>query len=408
MPSKLASRLDAVVPSATLAISAKAQSLRSQGVDVISFGTGEPDFDTPVNIRDAAKRALDQGKTRYTPVPGIPELRRAVAEQSKRERGVDTKPENVLVTVGAKSALLNFALAALEPGDEVVIPAPYWVSYPEQVRMMGATPVFVPSTFESGWKMTATALEKALSPRTKAVLLSTPCNPTGAAYAVADLRGFADVLRKHDCWIVTDEIYSKLVYDGFVQQSIVTVAPDLAARTVVIDGVSKSYAMTGWRIGWSIAPTEITKAMEKVQSQGTTSATSVAQYAAAEALTAPAHDLPNMRAAFQERRDRIVHGLRALAGVRCTMPEGAFYVFPDVRAWLGKRTASGVLDSDDAIATWLLDVAHVAVVPGGSFGAPGHIRLSYAVSLAQIDEALVRIQKAVAALGVSAQPHAEP
>jgi aspartate aminotransferase len=398
MPNKLASRLDAVVPSATLAINARAQALRAQGLDVISFGAGEPDFDTPTNVRDAAKRAIDGGKTRYTAVSGIPELKRAVAEQSARERGVAHKPEHVVVSVGAKSALLNFALAALEPGDEVIIPAPYWVSYPEQVRLAGATPVFVPSTLERGWKTAPEDLARALTPRTKAVVLCSPSNPTGAAYSAAQLTAFADALRSHDCWLVVDEIYGKLVYDGFEQRSILNVAPDLLERTVVIDGVSKTYAMTGWRIGWSIAPANITRAMDTIQGQGTSSPTTISQYAALEALSAPSTGLDEMRRVFAERRTRLVEGLRKLPGVRCAMPEGAFYAFCDVSAWVGKKTEGRVLESDAAIGQWLLDAAHVAVVPGGAFGAPGHLRLSYAVSVAQIDEALARIARAVATL----------
>lgn len=398
MPNKLASRLDAVVPSATLAINAKAQAMRAQGVDVISFGTGEPDFDTPANIREAAKRAIDAGKSKYTAVAGIPELRRAIAEQSTRERGVAASMDNVVVTPGAKAALFNFALAVLEPGDEVVIPAPYWVSYPEQARLAGATPIHVPSTLDQGWRITPEALRRALSPRTKAVVLCSPSNPTGAAYNPAQLAGLAAVLREHDCWIVTDEIYSKLVYDGFDQRSILSVAPDLAERVVIIDGVSKTYAMTGWRIGWSIAPKHLSRAMDTIQGQGTSSPTTPAQYAALAAISSPPEELERMRAAFAERRTRLVEGLRALPGVRCTMPEGAFYAFCDVSAWVGRRAGERVLANDEVIAAWLLDAAQVAVVPGGAFGAPGHLRLSYAVGLAQIDKALDRIRRAVETL----------
>ena len=398
MPLTLAKRLDAVVPSATLAINARAQALRAQGVDVISFGAGEPDFDTPSNIRDAAKAAIDSGKTRYTAVSGIPDLRKAIARHNEQERGVPTAAENVVVSMGAKSALFNFALAALEPGDEVVIPAPYWVSYPEQVRIAGATPVHIPSTLEAGWKITAEQLREAMSSRTKAVVLCTPSNPTGAAYTAAELTAFADVLRKFDCWIVCDEIYSKLVYDDFEQRSILQVAPDLKDRVVVIDGVSKTYAMTGWRIGWSIAPVALSKAMDTIQGQGTSSATTIAQYAALEAISSPAAELAHMRSIFAERRNKLVHGLRALPGVRCAMPEGAFYAFCDVSAWLGKSTGERVLETDDDVARWLLDAARVAVVPGGAFGAPGHLRLSYAVSLGQIEDALARISTAISSL----------
>jgi|LNFM01.1.fsa_nt_gb aspartate aminotransferase len=398
MPLTLSKRLDAVVPSATLAINARAQALRAQGVDVISFGAGEPDFDTPSNVREAAKSAIDQGRTRYTAVSGIPELRKAIARNNEQERGVPTAAENVVVSVGAKSALFNFALAALEAGDEVVIPAPYWVSYPEQVRIAGATPIHVPSTLESGWKITPEALREVMSSRTKAVVLCSPSNPTGAAYSATELAAFAEVLRKFDCWIVCDEIYSKLVYDGFEQRSLLQVAPDFKDRTVIIDGVSKTYAMTGWRIGWSIAPVAISKAMDTIQGQGTSSATTPAQYAALEAITQPANELEHMRAIFTERRNKLVHGLRALPGVRCAMPEGAFYAFCDVSAWLGKSTGERTLETDDDVARWLLDAARVAVVPGGAFGAPGHLRLSYAVSSGQIEDALARIATAVSSL----------
>lgn len=399
MPNRLAARLSAVSPSITLAINARAQELRAKGVNVISFGAGEPDFDTPENIREAGRRAIAEGRTRYTPVSGIPELRKAIAERSTADRGVVAKPENVTVTVGAKGALFNLALAAFEEGDEVVIPTPCWVSYPEQVRLAGATPVYVESTLESGWKVTADALRASLTPRTKAVILCSPSNPTGAAYTVDELKAIAEALRGHDCWIVTDEIYAGLVYDGFVQRSILAVAPDLAPRTVIIDGVSKTYAMTGWRVGWSIAPVALAKAMDTVQGQGATSTATFAQWGALEALRSPAVELERMRVLFQERRDRLVHGLRALPGVRCGMPEGAFYAFCDVSAWLGKRTPMDVvLETDGDIAQWLLDAAHIAVVPGSAFMAPGHLRLSYAVSVATIDDALARLAGAVGSL----------
>jgi aspartate aminotransferase len=398
MPLHLSKRLDAVVPSATLAINARAQALRAQGVDVISFGAGEPDFDTPVNIREAAKNAIDQGKTRYTAVSGIAELRRAIARQHEVDRGVSVGAENVVVSVGAKSSLFNFALAALEPGDEVVIPAPYWVSYPEQVRIAGATPVHITSRLENGWKITAEQLANAINSKTKAIIFNSPSNPTGAAYTASELREFAAVLKDADCWIVCDEIYGRLVYDGFEQRSLLSMDPSLAERTVIVDGVSKTYAMTGWRIGWSIAPVGISKAMDTIQGQGTSSATTISQFAALEALNGPTSELSAMCAIFAERRNALVHGLRSLSGVRCAMPEGAFYAFCDVREWLGKHAGDRLLETDDDVARWLLDAARIAVVPGGAFGAPGHLRLSYAVSLGQISEALDRMKTAVQGL----------
>ncbi len=399
MTNRLAARLNAVTPSVTLAINARAQELKARGVDVISFGAGEPDFDTPENIREAGRRAIAEGRTRYTPVSGIPELRKLIAERSVEVRGAPATAANVTVTVGAKGALFNLALAAFEEGDEVVIPTPCWVSYPEQVRIAGATPVYVESTLASGWKITPEALRAALTERTKAFILCSPSNPTGAAYTVAELEALAAVLRDHDCWIVSDEIYGGLVYDGFVQRSIVSVAPDLAPRVVIIDGVSKTYAMTGWRVGWSIAPVALAKAMDTVQGQGATSTATFSQWGALEALRSPATELARMRVLFQERRDRLVAGLRALPGVQCGVPEGAFYAFCDVSAWLGKLTPMDVvLHTDADVAAWLLDAAHVAVVPGSAFMAPGHLRLSYAVGVDTIDKALARIAGAVSTL----------
>ena len=399
MPVSLAARLDVVKPSATLAINAKAQELRARGVDVISFGAGEPDFNTPENIRAAGVRAIDEGKTRYTPVAGIAPLRAAIAEHSAATRGVPARPENVVVTVGAKGALFNLALALFEPGDEVVVPTPCWVSYPEQVRLCGAEPVFVPSTLESGWKISPDDLARALSARTKAVVLCSPSNPTGAAYTADELAALADVLRRSDCWVVLDEIYGELVYDGFAQRSLLSVAPDLAPRAVIIDGVSKTFAMTGWRVGWSIAPVALSKAMETVQSQGATSTATPSQWAALEALRSPPLELAEMRALFALRRDRLVQGLRAVPGLRCAMPEGAFYAFCEVQGWIGRQPPQGArLDDDLAVAAWLLEEAHVAVVPGSAFMAPGHMRLSYAVSVEDIDRAVARITQAVATL----------
>lgn len=399
MSAKLASRLDMIKPSATLAINAKAQELRAKGVDIISFGAGEPDFNTPENVRAAGVLAINESKTRYTPVAGIAPLRAAIAELSAAARGVSAKAENVVVTVGAKGALFNLALALFEPGDEVVIPTPCWVSYPEQVRLCGAEPVFVESTLDGGWKLTPDALSRALSTRTKAVILCTPSNPTGAAYTADELSALAAVLRGSDCWIVLDEIYGQLVYDGFDQRSLLSIAPDLEPRVVVIDGVSKTYAMTGWRVGWSIAPRALSKAMETIQSQGATSTATPSQWAALEALRSPAMELAEMRALFALRRERLVRGLRGIPGVRCAMPEGAFYAFCDVQGWIGRATADGVaLEDDLAIAAWLLEEAHVAVVPGSAFMAPGHMRLSYAVSVDDIDKAVARVARAVSTL----------
>lgn len=394
MSRKLADRLSAVAPSATLAMAARAAKLRAEGHYVHRFSLGEPDFNTPEHILEAAKTALDAGATRYTPVSGTPELKIAISAATERDRGYFAEPAQVVVTCGAKHALFNVAVALFEPGDEVIIPAPYWVSYPEQVHLVGASPVVVQTSEEQGFRLSPSALEGALSPRTKALILCTPSNPTGAAYSEEDLRPLLDVLRGHDCWIIVDEIYSGLTYDGFRHSSISAIAPDLRDRVVVIDGVSKTYAMTGFRIGWSIAPRELTRALDVVQSQSTTNAAAVAQAAAVAALNGPREPIRAMREAFERRRLVMVEGLRSIPGVRCRMPEGAFYAFADVRGLYGKR-GDRFLENDDDIATWLLEEAHVASVAGSPFGAPGYLRFSYACSEADIKEGIEAIKRCV-------------
>jgi aspartate aminotransferase len=382
----------------TLAMNARAAELRATGVDVFAFGVGEPDFEPPRWVSDAAKKAIDDGVTaKYTAVSGIVSLRKAICEATSRSRGWQPTPEMVTVSVGAKHALFNVAIALFQPGDEVVIPAPYWVSYPEQVRLMGATPVHVETREEDGWRMSAAALERAITSRTKAVILCSPSNPTGAAYGESEMRALLDVLRDHDCWIIVDEIYAELVYDGFQHVSVAKLAPDLRARTIIVDGVSKSYAMTGWRIGWSIAPRELAKALDTVQGQSTTNPSAVAQYAALAALTGPQDEVAKMRAAFEKRRIAMVEGLRSLPGVRCRMPEGAFYAFADCRGLYGLKWGEKSLASDEDVAFWLLDKAHVATVPGGSFGAPGYVRFSYATSEERIAKGIGAIRAAIAA-----------
>jgi aspartate aminotransferase len=308
------------------------------------------------------------------------------------------------VTVGAKHALFNLAVALFEPGDEVIVPAPYWVSYPEQVRLMGAEPVIVETAEEGAFRMTPEALRRALSPRTKAVVLCTPSNPTGSAYDEAELRAILDVVRAHDVWLIVDEIYSDLVYDGFSHVSCLRLAPDLAHRMVVVDGVSKTYAMTGWRIGWAIAPPPLTKALDVVQGQSTTNPTAIAQYAALAALDGPQEDVERMRATFQARRDCMVRRLNRVPGVRCRVPEGAFYVFPDCRDLLRKLGSTmwngAAITTDEHLAFWLLEAAHVVTVPGSAFGAPGYLRLSYAHSEARIEAGMDALERLVAgALG---------
>lgn len=398
MPRDFAGRLSAVAPSATLAMGARAAKLRAEGHKVFPFSVGEPDFDTPVHIRDAAKAALDAGATHYTAVSGTAELKAAIGTATERDRGYRPQPSEIVVTCGAKHALFNVALALYQPGDEVVIPAPYWVSYPEQVRIVGATPVVVETREADGFRVTPEALAAVLTPRTKAIILCTPSNPTGAGYDETHLRAILDVVRKHDCWLVVDEIYGDLTYDGFRHVSVPAIAPDLRDRVIVIDGVSKTYAMTGWRIGWSIAPAALTKALDVVQSQSTTNAAAVSQAAAVAALLGPRDDVRAMRDAFARRRTRIVEGLRSLPGVSCRMPEGAFYAFPRVEGLLGRRAGDRVLATDVDVAEWLLETAHAATVPGSPFGAPGYLRFSYACSEGDIDAGIEAIRKAIASL----------
>jgi aspartate aminotransferase len=376
-------------------MAAKAARLRAEGHRIFPFSVGEPDFDTPMHIRDAAKAALDAGATHYTPVAGIPELKSAICAATERYRGWRPAPGQITVSCGVKHALFNLAVALFEPGDEVVIPAPYWVSYPEQVRLVGATPVIVQTSEEEGFRLTPAKLQEVMSPRVKAILLSTPSNPTGSAYSEDHLRPLLDVLRRHDCWIIVDEIYGDLTYDGFRHVSIPAMAEDLARRVIVVDGVSKTFAMTGWRIGWSIAPVEVTKALEVVQGQSTTNAAAVSQAAAVAALNGPRDEVFAMRAAFARRRDLMVDGLNSIKGVRCRKPEGAFYAFTDVRALCGLSFRGRTLQTDEDLATWLLDEAHAATVPGTPFGAPGYLRISYACDEDDIEAGIAAIRRII-------------
>jgi aspartate aminotransferase len=391
----LATRLSAVAPSVTLAMNARVIDLRARGVDVFAFGVGEPDFEPPAAVLDAAKRAIDAGCSKYTAVTGIAPLKQAICDATEKMRGWRPRPENVCVSVGAKHALFNLALALFEPGDEVVIPKPYWVSYPEQVRLMGATPVLVDTREQDGWKLSPERLEQSLSAKTKAVILNTPSNPSGIAYTEDEMRGLLDVLRKHDCWLIVDEIYAELVYGGFQFVSAAKLAPDMLDRIVIVDGVSKTFAMTGWRIGWTIGPPALIKALDTVQGQSTTNAAAVAQHAAVAALRAPIEDFARTRAMFERRRDAMVAGLESIPGVRCRKPEGAFYAFADVRGLYGLEWNGKTLETDEDVVFWLLDRAHVAAVPGSGFGAPGYIRFSYAASEERIAAGIAAIRRVV-------------
>jgi aspartate aminotransferase len=378
-------------------MNARAQEMKAKGVDVFAFGVGEPDFEPPAHVLEAAKKAIDTGCSKYTAVTGILPLKQAICEATERMRGWTPKPENVCVGVGAKHALFNLALALYEPGDEVVIPKPFWVSYPEQVRIVGATPVLVDTREDEGWKLSPKALEAALTPKTKAVILCTPSNPSGIAYTEAETAALVDVLRKHNCWLIVDEIYAELVYEGLRFVSAAKLAPDLRDRIIVIDGVSKTFAMTGWRIGWAIAPAPLIKALDVVQGQSTTNASAVAQYAALAALKGPTDEFAQIRAKFQSRRDAMVEGLRSVPGIQCRKPEGAFYCFADCRGLYGLEWNGKPIATDEDVAFFLLDKAHVAAVPGGAFGAPGYVRFSYAASEERLRAGAAAMRAAVEA-----------
>jgi aspartate aminotransferase len=381
-------------------MNARAAALRARGVDVFPLGVGEPDFEPPAFVLDAAKAAIDHGASKYTAVSGIAPLRQAVCAAMARSRGWTPEPQQVTVSVGAKHALFNLALALFEAGDEVVIPAPCWVSYPEQVRIVGATPVIVPTTEASGWKMSPSQLAAALTPRTKGIILCSPSNPTGAAYSEAETRALLEVLLPHDCWVIVDEIYAELVYDDFPFVSAARIVresfPALVDRIVIVDGVSKQYAMTGWRIGWSIAPVALATVLDTVQGQSTTNATAVAQHAALAALLGPQEETLRMRRTFQARRNIMMEGLRAITGKHPPTPAGAFYAFVDCTSMYGVLHQGKPVDNDADLALWLLDEAHVATVSGSAFGAPGYIRFSYATNEDRIRDGLLAIQATLA------------
>lgn len=366
--------------------------LRAQGAPVLAFGVGEPDFDTPAHVIAAAQRALSEGATRYTSVRGILPLREAICRDSAARRGgVQHRPDEVVVSVGAKHSLFNLCFALLSPGDEAIVPTPCWVSYPEQCELAGAKAVLVETTVEAGFKLTPEDLGRAITPRTRALFLCSPCNPTGSAYTEQELRALAEVARAHDFWIIVDEIYAALVYDGFQQRSLLEVAPDLRDRIIIVDGVSKRFAMTGFRIGWVLAPKHVAAACDVLQGQTTTSAATVSQHAALAALEGSQAPVEAMRQAFERRRNLTVSGLNAIRGFSCRMPEGAFYAFFDVRGLYG-RTVHGKLITDDlTVAELILEHAHCGLVPGSAFFAPGYMRMSYAASEAQLEEGLRRM-----------------
>jgi aspartate aminotransferase len=397
----LSDALGRIQPSATIAISRKAADMARGGRDVISLAAGEPDFDTPKHVRDAAIKAMNEGKTRYTNVDGIPELKEAVAAKFRRDNHLEVGADECFVAAGGKQIIFNALLATLNPGDEVVIPVPYWVSYPEITRLCDAKPVFAVADASTGFKLKPEVLEAAISPRTKWLILNTPSNPTGAAYTFDELRGLADVLMRHPhVHILTDDIYEVLVYDGGRFATIAEVEPGLRERTLTMNGVSKSHAMTGWRIGYCTGPKPLLAAMLKLQSQSTTNPSSIAQWAAVEALNGPQDFLKDWRQVFQDRRDLVVKGLNANTGLDCLTPEGAFYVFPSVERLLGKTSGGGAkLNTDEDVVMALLEESGVALVHGTAFGLPGHMRLSYAAATSQLEDAVSRIQDFCAKVG---------
>jgi len=390
----LSDTLARVKPSATIAVTNMAAELKAAGKDVIGLGAGEPDFDTPQHIKDAAKAAIDGGKTKYTAVDGIPELKQAICAKFARDNGLTYAPNQVSVGTGGKQILYNALVCTLNPGDEVIIPAPYWVSYPDMVLLAGGTPVTVPCGIDSNFKLTPEQLEAAITPKTKWIIFNSPSNPTGAGYSRDELKGLTDVLMKHPhVWVMSDDMYEHLVFDDFEFVTPAQVEPGLYDRTLTCNGVSKAYAMTGWRIGYAAGPVALIKAMATIQSQSTSNPNSIAQWAAVEALNGPQEFLAEFRTAFQRRRNLVVEMLNAASGITCPKPEGAFYVYPDISGCIGKTSASGTLiDTDETFAKALLAETGVAVVFGSAFGVSPNFRVSYATSDANLTEACTRIQ----------------
>ncbi len=392
---KLAERTKLIKPSVTLAIAAKAGKLRSEGIDIVNFSAGEPDFDTPDHIKAAAVDALRKGMTKYTDVKGIEPLRAAIVHKYEHEHGLAYRKEDVLVSCGAKHSLYNVFQAVVNSGDEILIPAPYWVSYSDMALLAGGVPKMIQTNEATGFRITAEQLAAELTSKTKVFVLNSPCNPTGASYATGELLAIARVLEKHNCLVIADDIYEKIVYDNFEIKNIVALSPALRDRTVIINGVSKTYAMTGWRIGYAIGPADIISAAAKIQSQSTSNPTSIAQAAALEAIAGSQVEVDRMVREFKQRRDVIVDRLNTIQGMRCLKPQGAFYVFPNISALLGKMGNGKKLASPCDFADYLLEEAQVAVVPGEDFGSMENIRFSYATGLEDIEKGCERIAAAV-------------
>jgi aspartate aminotransferase len=394
-PGFLSESLGRIQPSPTIAATQKARDLIAAGRDVISLGVGEPDFDTPDNIKEAAIAAIRRGETKYTAVEGIPELRKAISGKFKRENELDYTPAQTFVAPGGKAIIYNAMMATVNPGDEVIVPAPYWVSYPDIVLLAGGKPVMPETHMADGFKLRPEALARAITPKTKWLILNQPCNPTGACYTREELKALGDVLLEHpQVWVLTDDMYEHLVYGGFKFHTIAQVVPKLHERTLTMNGVSKAYAMTGWRIGYCGGPEPLIKALSKLQSQSASNASSISQWASVEALTGPQDFIPKFQKVFEERRDLVVSMLNQCAGLECPKPEGAFYVYPSVAKLIGKTAPSGkTIANDEDFVTELLETEGVAAVHGAAFGLSPFFRVSYATSNAKLEEACKRIQR---------------
>lgn len=393
---KLSKRSQIVQPSPTLAVTALANTLKAQGKDIVGFGAGEPDFDTPQNIKNAAKAAIDRGDTKYPPVPGTKALKEAVLQKLKKENHLDYALENILICNGGKHALFNAMLTLIEDGDEVIVPAPYWVSYPEQIRFLDGKEIVIDTSDKTDFKMTPEQLENAITKKTKLLILNSPSNPTGVAYKKEDLKTFAEICVKYDLYILSDEIYEHIVYDGFKHVSVASLSEEIKARTITVNGASKCYAMTGWRMGFAAGPKEIIQAMSNAQGQSTSGVCSITQAACVEAYLGPQDEIKTMVKAFKERRDFIVKALNDIEGITCFNPQGAFYVFPNISSVFGKKTPRGkTISNSQEFCVHLLEDHLVACVPGSAFGADNYIRLSYATDLKTIRKGVERIAKAV-------------
>lgn len=395
----ISERAKNALPSPTLAITAKANQMKADGIDVVSFGAGEPDFDTPNNVKYAAIKAMVDGATKYTPTSGTPALKQAICEKLKKDNGLEYAPSQIIVSDGAKHSIYNAVMALCDPGDEVIIPAPYWVTYPEQVKLAEGVPVCVKTDESTGFKMTTSMLKNAVTSKTKMLILNSPGNPTGAVYNRSELEEIAKIAVENSFYVISDEIYEKMVYDGNEHVSIASFNDDIKKLTVTINGLSKSHSMTGWRIGYAAAEQEIVSAMSRLQDHSTSNPVSFVQTGAVEALRGPQNDQAMMVREFNERRKVIVGGLNAIPGIVCPDPGGAFYVFPNVSKFYGKSFNGKTIDGSDSFAAFLLDEARVAVVPGSGFGADQNVRLSYATSMANIKKGIERIAEAVSKLG---------